>query len=143
MNESFLVLKSAIKAVWSSGASAFSLSSSSRVAFDFARAFNASAQCGYYQLGPFYVDHLEEPLKAPSVFNFYRPDNGEFQIYTPPAAVSRANLVNGLFSAYNNPIQTYGPGTTIDIINSAASTSTRVKARAAARTTRVVRSEAV
>ena len=34
---------------------------------------------------------------------------------TAATSVYRANLVNGLFSAYNNPIQTYGPGFTVDL----------------------------
>ena len=49
-----------------------------------------------------------------SVFNYYRP-GAEFQIYTPYTSVYRANLVGSLFNAYNNPIQSYGPGWTADI----------------------------
>lgn len=78
------------------------------------RAFNASVNDQHY-LASELANQGQDVFTPPSVFSFYRPDIGEFQIYTPPAAVSRANLVNALFSAYNNPIQTYGPGTTIDL----------------------------
>ncbi len=60
-----------------------------------------------------------------SVFNYYSPGytvagtgglkGPEFQIYNPNAAILRENLVANLFNAYNNPIQTYGPGTTVDL----------------------------
>ena len=40
---------------------------------------------------------------------------GEFQIHTPDAAVWRANVVAGIFSQWSNPVQNYGPGTTIDL----------------------------
>ena len=58
------------------------------------------------------------------MFNYYSPGyrtpNGapgpEFQIDTPNNAMLRANLVGSLmFSAYQKPVQTYGPGTTIDL----------------------------
>ena len=59
-----------------------------------------------------------------SVFNYYSPGfhapaspllGPEFQIHTPSNAIGRSNLMMGLFNAYNNPIQTNGPGTTIDL----------------------------
>ncbi len=59
-----------------------------------------------------------------SVFNYYAPNSGiqgtnlmggEFQIYTPNNAVQRANLVTNLFRAWDTNIQTYGPGTSVDI----------------------------
>jgi hypothetical protein len=60
-----------------------------------------------------------------SVFNYYSPGYGvagtgglkgpEFQIDTPNNAIVRANLVANLFSQYSNPVQSYGPGTTIDL----------------------------
>jgi hypothetical protein len=52
-----------------------------------ARAFNASSPSGYYQLGSFFMDHYQEPLKSPSVFNFYLPG------YTPPGEIQNAGLV--------------------------------------------------
>jgi uncharacterized protein (DUF1800 family) len=52
-----------------------------------AHAFNATSQAGWYYLDSFILDHDEEPLKAPSVFNFYLPT------YAPPGALSQSNLV--------------------------------------------------
>ena len=52
-----------------------------------ARAFNASAPNGWYYLDAFALDHVEEPLKAPSVFNFYLPS------YSPPGLLAQAGLV--------------------------------------------------
>jgi uncharacterized protein (DUF1800 family) len=66
----------------------------------------------------------EDIFNSPSVFNYFSsffhapgmPLFGpEFQIHTPNNAIIRANVVAGLFSAYNNPVQTYGPGTTVDL----------------------------
>lgn len=54
---------------------------------NFARAFNAASTSGFYQLGNFFMDHYEEPMKSPSVFNFYLPG------YTPPGEVQAAGLV--------------------------------------------------
>lgn len=53
-----------------------------------ARAFNASAQSGWYYLDAFSLDHVEEPMKAPSVFNYYLPT------YSPPGALAQAGLVS-------------------------------------------------
>jgi hypothetical protein len=60
-----------------------------------------------------------------SVFNYYSPGytvagtgglkGPEFQIDNPNNAILRENLVANLFSAYSNPIQSYGPGTTVDL----------------------------
>jgi uncharacterized protein (DUF1800 family) len=52
-----------------------------------ARAFNAASPSGLYQLGSFFMDHYEEPMKSPSVFNFYLPG------YTPPGEIQAAGLV--------------------------------------------------
>jgi len=66
----------------------------------------------------------ENIFSPPSVFNYYAPDTGvqgtalmggEFQIYTPNNAVLRANLVSNLFGQWDNPVATYGPGTTVDL----------------------------
>jgi uncharacterized protein (DUF1800 family) len=63
-------------------------------------------------------------FNAPSVFNYYAPDyrvpgkplmGGEFQIYSPNNAVARANEVADLFNQYSNPIQTLGPGTSVNL----------------------------
>jgi uncharacterized protein (DUF1800 family) len=59
-----------------------------------------------------------------SVFNYYSPNygvpgttlqGGEFQIFDTFTSIYRANLVSGLFSNYSDPVQTYGPGTTVDL----------------------------
>jgi uncharacterized membrane protein YgcG len=67
----------------------------------------------------------QDLFDAPSVFNYYSPNyhlpgvgitGGEFQIDTPNNAMLRANEVAGLmFSAYQKPVQSYGPGTTVDL----------------------------
>ncbi len=66
----------------------------------------------------------EDIFSSPSVFNYYSPNSGapgttlmggEFQIHTPNTAIVRANEISYLFSQYSNPVQTYGPGTTIDL----------------------------
>jgi hypothetical protein len=66
----------------------------------------------------------QDLYNAPSVFNYYAPSfvppgttvlGPEFQIYTPDAAVYRANMVGSLFFSYSNPVLNYGPGTYIDI----------------------------
>ena len=63
-------------------------------------------------------------FSAPSVFNYYAPNygvpgtslmGGEFQIHSPNNSILRANLVTGLFGAWSNPVQSSGPGTTVDL----------------------------
>jgi hypothetical protein len=70
------------------------------------------------------VNMSQDLYNAPSVFNYYAPSfvppgttvlGPEFQIYTPDAAVYRANMVGSLFFSYSNPVLNYGPGTYIDI----------------------------
>jgi len=74
----------------------------------------------HYELG----DLGQNIYSSPSVFNYYAPDfmvpgtsleGGEFQIDSPNNAILRANEVDNIFRQYNNPIQSYGPGTTIDL----------------------------
>lgn len=60
-----------------------------------ARAFNATAPNGWYYLDAFALDHVEEPLKAPSVFNFYLPT------YSPPGPLAAAGLVAPEFQIIN------------------------------------------
>ncbi len=60
-----------------------------------ARAFNAYAENGWYYLDAFSLDHVQEPMKAPSVFNFYLPS------YSPPGPVSQAGLVAPEFQIIN------------------------------------------
>jgi uncharacterized protein (DUF1800 family) len=66
----------------------------------------------------------EDIFDAPSVFNYYSPSYGlsgtplkapEFQIHTPNNAIVRADLVYNLFNQYSNPVQSYGPGTIVDL----------------------------
>jgi hypothetical protein len=66
----------------------------------------------------------QDLFDAPSVFNFYSPAYSvpgttllgpEFEIHTPNSAVWRANVVRSLFSQWSNPVETYGPGTTVDV----------------------------
>lgn len=60
-----------------------------------AHAFNASAQAGYYALDQFYLDHVEEPMRSPSVFNFYQPG------YSPPGLLNTAGLFAPEFQIIN------------------------------------------
>ncbi len=62
---------------------------------NFARAFNASSPSGWYYLDAFTLDHVQEPLKSPSVFNFFLPN------YTPPGALAQAGLVAPEFQIIN------------------------------------------
>ncbi len=67
----------------------------------------------------------QDIYSANSVFNYYSPgyrlpppvglSAPEFQINTPNNAVYRANLVGDIFSQYSNKVQSYGPGTTVDL----------------------------
>jgi len=59
-----------------------------------------------------------------SVFSYYSPSyvvpgtadkGGEFQIFNTFTSLYRANLISGVFSNYSNPVQTYGPGMTVDL----------------------------
>ena len=59
-----------------------------------------------------------------SVFNYYSPSyvlpqttlkGGEFQIFNTYSSLYRANLISSLFSNYSDPVQTYGPGMTVDL----------------------------
>lgn len=56
-------------------------------AVNVARAFNASSPDGWYYLDAFSLDHVQEPMKSPSVFNFYLPN------YSPPGLLAEAGLV--------------------------------------------------
>ena len=67
----------------------------------------------------------EDIFDPASVFNYYSPGYGvpgtgglkgpEFQINTPNNAIYRADLVASLFSQYSNPVQSYGPGSSVDL----------------------------
>jgi len=62
---------------------------------NFARAFNATSQSGWYYLDAFTLDHVQEPMKSPSVFNFFLPS------YTPPGALAQAGLAAPEFQIVN------------------------------------------
>ncbi len=83
---------------------------------------------GQMTTGNYYTYDLatlnQDIFNSPSVFNYYSPFfhapgtglfGPEFQINTPNNSILRANLIGGMFNAYNSPIQTYGPGTTVDL----------------------------
>jgi hypothetical protein len=66
----------------------------------------------------------QDIYNAASVFNYYSPSfrapgtllyGPEFQLHTPNNAIGRSNLIASMFNAYNNPIQTSGPGYTVDL----------------------------
>ncbi|MFI4980952.1 MAG: DUF1800 family protein, partial [Nevskiales bacterium] len=67
----------------------------------------------------------QDLFDAPSVFNYYSPGyhvpgvglgGPEFQLDTPNNAIVRTNEVYSLmFSKYQNPVETLGPGTTVDL----------------------------
>jgi len=87
------------------------------------RAFGGQMTSGNYF--PYDMANMSQDIfNAPSVFNYYSPAYGvpgttllgpEFEIHTPNNAVYRANVVQNLFGQYSNPVQTYGPGTTVDL----------------------------
>jgi uncharacterized protein (DUF1800 family) len=62
---------------------------------NFARAFNAASPSGLYILDQFDLDHMEEPMSAPSVFNFFMPN------YRPPGALTEQNLLAPEFQIVN------------------------------------------
>ena len=67
----------------------------------------------------------EDIYNAPSVFNYYSPGyvipgfgvgGPEFQIDNPNNSILRENLIGVyFFNQYSNPVQSYGPGTTVDL----------------------------
>lgn len=67
----------------------------------------------------------QDIFNAGSVFSYYAPGyvvpqttltGGEFQIFNTYTSIYRGNLVSNLFfSSFSNPVETYGPGTTIDL----------------------------
>ncbi|MCD6051760.1 MAG: hypothetical protein K0Q55_3169 [Verrucomicrobia bacterium] len=62
---------------------------------NFATAFSAAASNGYYGLSAFNMDHAQETLNAPSVFNFFQPS------YSPPGILNDAGLVAPEFQIIN------------------------------------------
>jgi hypothetical protein len=68
-----------------------------------ARAFNAYTASGWYYLDAFTLDHVQEPMKSPSVFNFYQPD------YAPPGTLVEHGLVAPEFQIINATSATMAP----------------------------------
>jgi len=68
-----------------------------------ARAFNAAATAGFYALDDFQLDHYQQPLNAPSVFNFYLPG------YLPPGPLAQAGLLGPEFQILNAGSAISGP----------------------------------
>jgi uncharacterized protein (DUF1800 family) len=88
------------------------------------RAFNGTmTTANYYQQS---LAALGQDIYNPaSVFSYFSPGylvpgagglaGPEFEIDTPNAAILRENLVAELFSQWSNPVQSYGPGTVVDL----------------------------
>jgi len=70
---------------------------------NFARAFNAASTSGYYPLDQFTLDHVEDPMNAPSVFNFFLP------AHSPPGPITKAGLVAPEFQIINATSAVTGP----------------------------------
>jgi uncharacterized protein (DUF1800 family) len=68
-----------------------------------ARAFNATSPSGWYYLDAFTLDHVQEPMKAPSVFNYYLPN------YAPPGVLVEEGLVAPEFQIINASSATMAP----------------------------------
>ncbi len=99
---------------------------------------------GQMTSGNYYASDLanmgQDIFSSPSVFNYYSPTYAipgtgllgpEFEIHTPNNAIYRDNVVQSLFSQYSNPVQSYGPGTTVDLtpfLSLAATPATLVSA---------------
>ena len=87
------------------------------------RAFGGQMNDQNYYAGE--LANMGQDLFSPaSVFNYYAPNysvpgtnllGGEFQIFSPNNAIVRANEVSSFFSQYSNPVQSYGPGTSVDL----------------------------
>ncbi len=70
---------------------------------NFARAFNAASTSGHYALDQFTLDHGQDPLDAPSVFNFFLPT------HSPPGPITQAGLVAPEFQIINASSAVTGP----------------------------------
>ncbi len=88
---------------------------------NFARAFNASSTSGHYALDQFSLAHAQDPMNAPSVFNFFLPTHSpagpvtqmglvapEFQIVNASTAISGANY---FWNHTLSDLHFYGTGT--------------------------------
>lgn len=70
---------------------------------NFAKAFNASSTSGYYPLDQFALDHMQDPMNAPSVFNFFMPG------HSPPGPLTQNGLVAPEFQIINASSAITGP----------------------------------
>lgn len=62
---------------------------------NYARAFNARSPSDIYALASFDLDHAQQPLNSPSVFNFFLP------AHSPPGAITQAGLTAPEFQIVN------------------------------------------
>lgn len=70
---------------------------------NYARAFNAASTSGYYALDQFTLDHGQDPMNAPSVFNFFLPT------HSPPGPLTQLGLVAPEFQIINASTAITGP----------------------------------
>jgi uncharacterized protein (DUF1800 family) len=70
---------------------------------NYARAFNAASTSGHYALDQFTLDHLQDPMSAPSVFNFFLP------AHSPPGPITQLGLVAPEFQIINASTAITGP----------------------------------
>ena len=70
---------------------------------NYARAFNAASIEGYYPISQFTLDHLQDPMSPPSVFNFFLPT------HSPPGPLTQLGLVAPEFQIINASTAITGP----------------------------------
>jgi uncharacterized protein (DUF1800 family) len=90
----------------------------------FVRAFGGQMTTANYYSSVM-ADMGQDIYNPASVFNYYSEGftvggtgglkGGEFQIDNPNNTIVRENMVATFFAQYQNPVQTYGPGTTVDL----------------------------
>ena len=68
-----------------------------------ARAFNARSPSGWYPLDQFHLDHMQDPMNAPSVFNFFLPS------HSPPGPLTQQGWVAPEFKLINASTTITGP----------------------------------
>ena len=78
---------------------------------NFARAFNAASPSGIYPLSQFTLDHGEDPMDSPSVFNFFLPT------YSPPGPITDLGLVAPEFQLVNASSAINGPNYFLNAIS--------------------------
>lgn len=70
---------------------------------NYARAFNAASTSGHYPLDQFTLDHGQDPMNSPSVFNFFLPS------HSPPGPITQLGLVAPEFQIINASTAITGP----------------------------------